>query len=142
MQVEKSSLILNNVCDLVATVDVGTAIGKAIEDNVRSLKKKVKEVHEWNAQLEHENIQLKDQMGTSKMLMSALDDFKKCALEQADELHKTRKILYIHIQNLQDSYSAFRNFKIKAHKELVQLASLKRMMKDMTKWQAHFKDGP
>lgn len=73
--------------------------------------------------------------------MFALYDFKKCVMEQADELHKTRQNLYIHIQKLQDLFYTFRDFNIMAHNALIQLTCLKGMVKDMTKWQVQFKDG-
>jgi len=73
----------------------------------------VKELQERVIQIEKENTQLKEQLETSKPMKTALDDFRRCALEQEEELHKTRQNLYIHIQKLQDIHSNFREFKTK-----------------------------
>ena len=59
MQIEKSILIPNIASDPIATAIVGTSIIKSIEDNVRILTKQVKELQEWNTQLEQENTQSK-----------------------------------------------------------------------------------
>lgn len=81
MQVEKSILIPNTANDHVATTTIGTTISQAIEDNVKALSRNSKQLQEQNTHLEQEKSQLKAQLGTSKTLMFALDDFKKCALE-------------------------------------------------------------
>jgi len=41
-------------------------------------------------------------------MKNALDDFKKCALDKVEELHKSRKNLYIDIQKLQDTHATFK----------------------------------
>lgn len=83
-------------------------------------------------QLEQENNQLKDQLGTSKPMKSELEEFKKCALDQAYELHKARQNIYICIQKLQDFYVTCQGFNNKAQNALIQLAGLKEMVNDMT----------
>jgi len=60
MHVEKTVVVSNTSSDLVSTATMGTAISKVIEENVRTLKKQVKELHERVCQLEQEKNQLKD----------------------------------------------------------------------------------
>jgi len=81
---------------------------------------------------------LKEQIETSEPMKTTLDDFRRCALEQEEELHKTRRNLYIHIQTLQDIHSIFREFKTKAQNALIQLTGLQGTMKDTTTWKIKY----
>jgi len=90
-------LISNTSSDPIANATLETAMSKVIEENVCTLTNQVKELQEGVMQLEQENTQLNDQLGASTSRMTTLDDFRKCALDQAGELHKTRQNLGIHI---------------------------------------------
>jgi len=63
MHVEKTVVVSNTSSDLVSNATMGTTISKVIKENVRTLKKQVKELH-GVCQLEQERNQLKDQLGT------------------------------------------------------------------------------
>jgi len=65
-------------------------------------------------QLEIENNQLKYQASSSITVVSRLKDLENFSLEQAEELYKSRKKLYVSLQKTQEDYSSFRQCKIKA----------------------------
>lgn len=67
-----------------------------------------------NKQLEQETAQLNTQVGIPMMTTFRIDNFKETSLEKANELHTTRQNIYLDIQELQDYYSTFHHFKIKA----------------------------
>jgi len=74
--------------------------------------------------------------------LSGLDNFNKCVLDQADELHATIQNLYMNIQKLKYFYSSFRHFKNKARDALVKLKGIMEMVKEMSNWKVQFEKYP
>lgn len=81
----------------------------------------MKEFQQSVIQLKGENIQFQEQLETSKPMKNTLYDFRRCVLEQIEELHKLRQNLYIHIQKLQDTRATFKWFKDNAQNSLIQI---------------------
>jgi len=108
MQLDKSVFIHNTAVDLVVVATTRIPMSQEIEENNWVMSLEFKQLRERVSQVEIENNQLKVQASSATTMIFRLDDFTRCALEQAEELYKARHNTYINIQNIQYDYSSFR----------------------------------
>jgi len=90
MQLNKSIFIHNTAAYPTTITIMGTTIIQAIEENTWAISMEIKELQERISQLEIENNQLKVQASSSTTVVSIMEYFKRCALEQVEELYKVR----------------------------------------------------
>jgi len=98
----------------------------------------IKQLWERISQLDIKNSQLKAQASSTTIVISRLDDLKRCALEKEEEIYKARQNNYMKIQKIQDDYSAFCQSKLKAQDALGEIVVMKFFLEDIRKWQNEF----